>query len=132
MKNKLRQVNVSFLKFLTCRNFISEKGLVTAESAIAMMSLMTVLGMCLSVLFLVFNQFLLFESARQGSRMLSRGENEAVVKSKILAMTPSANIDFVYENDLVTVLVQKEFINIFKILKVNLSADSTSSLEFYE
>jgi len=132
MKNKLRQVKVSFLKFLTCRNFISEKGLVTAESAIAMMSLMTVLGMCLSVLFLVFNQFLLFESARQGSRMLSRGENEAVVKSKILAMTPSANIDFVYENDLVTVLVQKEFMNIFRILKVNLSADSTSSLEFYE
>ncbi len=132
MKNKLRQVKVSFLKFLTCRNFISEKGLVTAESAIAMMSLMTVLGMCLSVLFLVFNQFLLFESARQGSRMLSRGENEAVVKSKILAMTPSANIDFVYENDLVTVLVQKEFINIFRILKVKLSADSTSSLEFYE
>ncbi len=132
MKNKLRQVKVSFLKFLTCRNFISEKGLVTAESAIAMMSLMTVLGMCLSVLFLVFNQFLLFESARQGSRMLSRGENEAVVKSKILAMTPSANIDFVYENDLVTVLVQKEFINIFRILKINLSADSTSSLEFYE
>jgi len=132
MKNKLRQVKVSFLKFLTCRNFISEKGLVTAESAIAMMSLMTVLGMCLSVLFLVFNQFLLFESARQGSRMLSRGENETVVKSKILAMTPSTNIDFVYENDLVTVFVQKEFINIFKILKVNLSADSTSSLEFYE
>ncbi|MFM2200268.1 MAG: hypothetical protein RL769_323 [Pseudomonadota bacterium] len=132
MKNKLRQVKVSFLKFLTCRNFISEKGLVTAESAIAMMSLMTVLGMCLSVLFLVFNQFLLFESARQGSRMLSRGENEAVVKSKILAMTPSANINFVYENDLVTVLVQKEFINIFRILKVKLSADSTSSLEFYE
>ena len=132
MKNKLRQVKVSFLKFLTCRNFISEKGLVTAESAVAMMSLMTVLGMCLSVLFLVFNQFLLFESARQGSRMLSRGENEAVVKSKILAMTPSANIDFVYENDLVTVLVQKEFINIFRILKVKLSADSTSSQEFYE
>ena len=132
MKNKLRQVKVSFLKFLTCRNFISEKGLVTAESAIAMMSLMTVLGMCLSVLFLVFNQFLLFESARQGSRMLSRGENEVVVKSKILAMTPSANINFVYENDLVTVLVQKEFINIFRILKVKLSADSTSSLEFYE
>ena len=132
MKNKLRQVKVSFLKFLTGRNFISEKGLVTAESAIAMMSLMTVLGMCLSVLFLVFNQFLLFESARQGSRMLSRGENESVVKSKILAMTPSANIDFVYENDLVTVLVQKEFINIFRILKVKLSADSTSSLEFYE
>ena len=132
MKNKLRQVKVSFLKFLTCRNFISEKGLVTAESAVAMMSLMTVLGMCLSVLFLVFNQFLLFESARQGSRMLSRGENEAVVKSKILAMTPSANLDFVYENDLVTVLVQKEFINIFRILKVKLSADSTSSLEFYE
>ena len=132
MKNKLRQVKVSFLKFLTCRNFISEKGLVTAESAIAMMSLMTVLGMCLSVLFLVFNQFLLFESARQGSRMLSRGENEVVVKSKILAMTPSTNIDFVYENDLVTVLVQKEFINIFRILKVKLSADSTSSLEFYE
>jgi len=132
MKNKLRQVKVSFLKFLTCRNFISEKGLVTAESAIAMMSLMTVLGMCLSVLFLVFNQFLLFESARQGSRMLSRGENEEVVKSKILAMTPSANLDFVYENDLVSVLVQKEFINIFRILKINLSADSTSSLEFYE
>ncbi len=132
MKNKLRQVKVSFLKFLTCRNFISEKGLVTAESAIAMMSLMTVLGMCLSVLFLVFNQFLLFESARQGSRMLSRGENESVVKSKMLAMTPSSNIDFVYENDLVTVLVQKEFINIFKILKVNLSADSTSALESYE
>ncbi|MFZ9360812.1 MAG: TadE family type IV pilus minor pilin [Candidatus Nanopelagicales bacterium] len=132
MKNKLRQVKVSFLKFLTCRNFISEKGLVTAESAIAMMSLMTVLGMCLSVLFLVFNQFLLFESARQGSRMLSRGENESVVKSKMLAMTPSSNIDFVYENDLVTVLVQKEFVNIFKILKVNLSADSTSVLESYE
>ena len=132
MKNKLRQVKVSFLKFLTCRNFISEKGLVTAESAIAMMSLMTVLGMCLSVLFLVFNQFLLFESARQGSRMLSRGENESVVKSKMLAMTPSSNIDFVYENDLVTVLVQKEFVNIFKILKVNLSADSTSALESYE
>ena len=132
MENKLRQVKVSFLKFLTCRNFISEKGLVTAESAIAMMSLMTVLGMCLSVLFLVFNQFLLFESARQGSRMLSRGENESVVKSKMLAMTPSSNIDFIYENDLVTVLVQKEFVNIFKILKVNLSADSTSVLESYE
>ena len=132
MKNKLRQVKVSFLKFLTCRNFISEKGLVTAESAIAMMSLMTVLGMCLSVLFLVFNQFLLFESARKGSRMLSRGENESVVKSKMLAMTPSSNIDFIYENDLVTVLVQKEFVNIFKILKVNLSADSTSALESYE
>jgi len=132
MKNKLRQVKVSFLKFLTCRNFISEKGLVTAESAIAMMNLMTVLGMCLSVLFLVFNQFLLFESARQGSRMLSRGENESVVKSKMLAMTPSSNIDFLYENDLVTVLVQKEFVNIFKILKVNLSADSTSALESYE
>ena len=132
MKNKLRQVKVSFLKFLTCRNFISEKGLVTAESAIAMMSLMTVLGMCLSVLFLVFNQFLLFESARQGSRMLSRGENESVVKSKMLAMTPFSNIDFIYENDLVTVLVQKEFVNIFKILKVNLSADSTSALESYE
>lgn len=132
MKNKLRQVKVSFLKFLTCRNFISEKGLVTAESAIAMMSLMTVLGMCLSVLFLVFNQFLLFESARQGSRMLSRGENESVVKSKMLAMTPSSNIDFIYENDLVTVLVQKEFVNILKILKVNLSADSTSALESYE
>ena len=132
MKNKLRQVKVSFLKFLTCRNFISEKGLVTAESAIAMMSLITVLGMCLSVLFLVFNQFLLFESARQGSRMLSRGENESVVKSKMLAMTPSSNIDFIYENDLVTVLVQKEFVNIFKILKVNLSADSTSALESYE
>ena len=132
MKNKLRQVKVSFLKLLTCRNFISEKGLVTAESAIAMMSLMTVLGMCLSVLFLVFNQFLLFESARQGSRMLSRGENESVVKSKMLAMTPSSNIDFIYENDLVTVLVQKEFVNIFKILKVNLSADSTSVLESYE
>ena len=132
MKNKLRQVKVSFLKLLTCRNFISEKGLVTAESAIAMMSLMTVLGMCLSVLFLVFNQFLLFESARQGSRMLSRGENESVVKSKMLAMTPSSNIDFIYENDLVTVLVQKEFVNIFKILKVNLSADSTSALESYE
>ena len=132
MKNKLRQVKVSFLKFLTCRNFISEKGLVTAESAIAMMSLITVLGMCLSVLFLVFNQFLLFESARQGSRMLSRGENESVVKSKMLAMTPFSNIDFIYENDLVTVLVQKEFVNIFKILKVNLSADSTSALEYYE
>jgi hypothetical protein len=132
MKNKLRQVKVSFLKFLTCRNFISEKGLVTAESAIAMMSLMTVLGMCMSVLFLVFNQFLLFESARQGSRMLSRGENESVVKSKMLAMTPSSNIDFIYENDLVTVLVQKEFVSIFKILKVNLSADSTSALESYE
>jgi hypothetical protein len=132
MKNKLRQVKVSFLKFLTCRNFISEKGLVTAESAIAMMSLMTVLGMCLSVLFLVFNQFLLFESARQGSRMLSRGENESVVKSKMLAMTPSSNIDFIYENDLVTVLVQKEFVSIFKILKVNLSADSTSALDSYE
>jgi len=132
MKNKLRQVKVSFLKFLTCRNFISEKGLVTAESAIAMMSLITVLGMCLSVLFLVFNQFLLFESARQGSRMLSRGENESVVKSKMLAMTPFSNIDFIYENDLVTVLVQKEFVNIFKILKVNLSADSTSALESYE
>jgi hypothetical protein len=132
MKNKLRQVKVSFLKFLTCRNFISEKGLVTAESAIAMMNLMTVLGMCLSVLFLVFNQFLLFESARQGSRMLSRGENESVVKSKMLAMTPSSNIDFIYENDLVTVLVQKEFVNIFKILKLNLSADSTSALESYE
>jgi hypothetical protein len=132
MKNKLRQVKISFLKRLTCRNFISEIGLVTAESAIAMMSLMTVLGMCLSVLFLVFNQFLLFESARQGSRMLSRGENESVVKLKMLAMTPSSNIDFVYENDLVTVLVQKEFVDIFKILKVNLSADSTSSLESYE
>ena len=132
MKNKLRQVKVSFLKLLTCRNFISEKGLVTAESAIAMMSLITVLGMCLSVLFLVFNQFLLFESARQGSRMLSRGENESVVKSKMLAMTPSSNIDFIYENDLVTVLVQKEFVNVFKILKINLSADSTSALEYYE
>ena len=132
MLNKLRQVKISFLKFLTCRNFISEKGLVTAESAIAMMSLMTVLGMCLSVLFLVFNQFLLFESARQGSRMLSRGENEAVVKSKMLAMTPSSNINFIYENDLVTVLVQKEFVKIFNILKVNLAADSTSSLESYE
>ena len=132
MKNKLRQVKVSFLKFLTCRNFISEKGLVTAESAIAMMSLMTVLGMCLSVLFLVFNQFLLFESARQGSRMLSRGENESVVKSKMLAMTPSSNIDFIYEKDLVTVLVQKEFANIFKIFKINLSADSTSASESYE
>ncbi len=132
MKNKLRQVKVSFLKFLTCRNFISEKGLVTAESAIAMMSLMTVLGMCLSVLFLIFNQFLLFESARRGSRMLSRGENESVVKSKMLAMTPFSNIEFIYENDLVTVLVQKEFVNIFKILKVNLSADSTSTLESYE
>ena len=132
MKNKLRQVKVSFLKLLTCRNFISEKGLVTAESAIAMMSLMTVLGMCLSVLFLVFNQILLFESARQGSRMLSRGENESVVKSKMLAMTPFSNIDFIYENDLITVLVQKEFVNIFKILKLNLSADSTSALEYYE
>jgi hypothetical protein len=30
------------------------------------------------------------------------------------------------------VLVQKEFVNIFKILKVNLSADSTSALESYE
>jgi hypothetical protein len=64
--------------------------------------------------------------------MLSRGENESVVKLKMLAMTPSSNIDFVYENDLVTVLVQKEFVDIFKILKVNLSADSTSSLESYE
>jgi hypothetical protein len=64
--------------------------------------------------------------------MLSRGENESVVKSKMLAMTPSSNIDFIYENDLVTVLVQKEYVNIFKILKINLSADSTSSLESYE
>ena len=132
MKNKLRQVKVFFLKFLICRNFISEKGLVTAESAIAMMSLMAVLGMCLSVLFLVFNQFLLFESARQASRMLSRGESEAYVTSKIFSMTPSANIDFIYENDLVTVLVQKEFINSFKFFNIRLSADSTSTLENYE
>ena len=129
MKNKLRQVKVFFLKFLICRNFISEKGLVTAESAIAMMSLMAVLGMCLSVLFLVFNQFLLFESARQASRMLSRGESEAFVTSKILSMTPFANIDFIYEEDLVTVLVQKEFVNSFKLLNISLSADSTSTLE---
>jgi hypothetical protein len=129
MKNKLRQVKVSFLKFLICRNFISEKGLVTAESAIAMMSLMAVLGMCLSVLVLVFNQFLLFESARQASRMLSRGESEAFVTSKILTMTPSANIDFIYEDDLVTVLVQKEFVNSFKLLNISLSADSTSTVE---
>jgi len=129
MKNKLRQVKVSFLKFLICRNFISEKGLVTAESAVAMMSLMAVLGMCLSVLVLVFNQFLLFESARQASRMLSRGESEAFVTSKILSMTPSANIDFIYEEDLVTVLVQKEFVNSFKLLNISLSADSTSILE---
>jgi len=129
MKNKLRQVKVSFLKFLICRNFISEKGLVTAESAIAMMSFMAVLGMCLSVLFLVFNQFLLFESARQASRMLSRGESEAFVTSKILSMTPSANIDFIYEDDLVSVLVQKEFVNSFKLLNISLSADSTSTVE---
>jgi len=129
MKNKLRQVKVSFLKFLICRNFISEKGLVTAESAIAMMSLMAVLGMCLSVLILVFNQFLLLESARKASRMLSRGESEAFVTSKILSMTPSANIDFIYEEDLVTVLVQKEFVNSFKLLNISLSADSTSTVE---
>ena len=93
---------------------------------------MTVLGMCLSVLFLVFNQFLLFESARQASRLLSRGENESFVTSKILSMTPSANIDFIYENDLVTVLVQKDFINSFKFFNIRLSADSTSTLENYE
>ena len=90
------------------------------------------LGMCLSVLFLVFNQFLLFESARQASRMLSRGESDAYVTSKILSMTPSANIDFIYENDLVTVLVQKEFINSLKFFNVKLTADSTSTLENYE
>jgi hypothetical protein len=103
--------------------------MVTAESAIAMMSLMAVLGMCLSVLVLVFNQFLLFESARQASRMLSRGESKAFVTSKILTMIPSANIDFIYEEDLVTVLVQKEFVNSFKLLNISLSADSTSTVE---
>lgn len=132
MKNKLRQVKVSFLKLLTCRNFISEKGLVTAESAIAMMSLTAVLGMCLSVLFLVFNQFLLFESARQGSRLLARGETEDFVTAKVLSITPNANVNYLYENNLVTVLVEKEFFNIFKTVKVNLSADSTSFSENYE
>ena len=132
MKNKLRQVKVSFLKLLTCRNFISEKGLVTAESAIAMMSLTAVLGMCLSVMFLVFNQFLLFESARQGSRLLGRGETEDFVTAKVLSITPNANVNYLYENNLVTILVEKELFNIFKIVKVNLSADSTSFLENYE
>ncbi len=132
MKNKLRQVKVSFLKSLTCRNFISEKGLVTAESAIALMSLTAVLGMCLSVMFLVFNQFLLFESARQGSRLLARGETEDFVTAKVLSITPNANVNYLYENNLVTVLVEKEFFNIFKIVKINLSADSTSFLENYE
>lgn len=132
MKNKLRQVKVSFLKLLTCRNFISERGLVTAESAIAMMSLTAVLGMCLSVMFLVFNQFLLFESARQGSRLLARGETEDFVTEKVLSITPNANVNYFYENNLVTVLVEKEFFNIFKIVKVNLSADSTSFMENYE
>ena len=47
-------------------------------------------------------------------------------------MAPSANIDFIYENDLVTVLVQKNFINSFKFFNVKLSADSTSTLENYE
>ncbi|MEY3496945.1 MAG: hypothetical protein RJA80_1168, partial [Actinomycetota bacterium] len=49
-----------------------------------------------------------------------------------LRVVLSKLFDFIYENDLVTVLVQKEFVNIFKILKVNLSADSTSTLESYE
>ena len=125
MKN-LRQINVSFLKQLICRKTLNEKGLVTAEAAIATFSLVTILSFCLSVIYLVFNQIIVFEAARDASRMLSRGESEVIVEQKINQLVKDSTIEINYDNNLVTVWVAKE---IFGLFKTSVSANSTSYYE---
>ena len=98
MKKNLRQINVSFLKQLICRKTLNENGLVTAEAAIATFSLVTILSFCLSFIYLVFNQIIVFEAARDASRMLSRGESEVIVEQKINQLVKDSTIKINYEN----------------------------------
>ena len=62
-----------------CRNFVNSKGAVTAEAAVNSLSIVMLLGACMSVLIIMHSQFSVYEAARTSSRMLARGESDQVV-----------------------------------------------------
>lgn len=129
MKNKLRHIFVYFLRHRLCRNFVNSKGAVTAEADINSLSIAMLLGACMSVLIIMHSQFCVYEAARNGSRMLARGESDQVVYEQIQDIAPMSEIQVNYTDTAVTVWVTNEPIGVVSWLKTTVSAHSTSGLE---
>jgi hypothetical protein len=129
MLNKLRYFQVFFLRQRLCRNFISSKGAVTAEAAVASLSMATILGMCLSVLVIVHTQFLVFEAARTGSRMLARGESEQVVLESITNIAPMSEVNINYSETTVTVWVSNNPLGVVPFLQTTVTSHATAGFE---
>ena len=129
MQNKLRHNLVYFLRHKLCRNFVNQKGAITAEAAVNSLSIAMLLGACMSVLIIMHSQFLVYEAARKSSRMLARGESEQVVFEQVQDIAPMSEVHVDYSKDFVTVWVTNEPIGVVSWLRTTVTAHSTSGLE---
>jgi Flp pilus assembly protein TadG len=112
-----------------CRNFVNQKGAITAEAAVNSLSIAMLLGACMSVLIIMHSQFLVYEAARTSSRMLARGESEQVVFEQVQDIAPMSEMHVDYSNDFITVWVTNEPIGVVSWLRTTVTAHSTSGLE---
>jgi Flp pilus assembly protein TadG len=112
-----------------CRNFVNQKGAITAEAAVNSLSIAMLLGACMSVLIIMHGQFLVYEAARTSSRMLARGESEQVVFEQVQDIAPMSEMHVDYSKDFVTVWVTNEPIGVVSWLRTTVTAHSTSGLE---
>ena len=129
MQNKLRHNLVYFLRHKLCRNFVNQKGAITAEAAVNSLSIAMLLGACMSVLIIMHSQFLVYEAARTSSRMLARGESEQIVFEQVQDIAPMSEMHVDYSKDFVTVWVTNEPIGVVSWLRTTVTAHSTSGLE---
>lgn len=128
MFKKLRHKLFSSPNSNLCRMH-DESGAVTAEAAVASLSIATLLGACLTVLVIIHAHFTVFEAARTGSRMIARGESEQVVYEKINDIAPMSQTYIDYGFDSVTVWVNLQPIGVVSWLQTTVSSHSTSGLE---
>jgi hypothetical protein len=96
-----------------CRNFVNAKTAVTTEAAVNFLSIVMLLGSCMSVLIIMHNQFSVYEASRTSSPMIAREESHQVN----------------YSDDSVTVWVTNEPIGFVSWLRTTVIDHSTSRLE---
>jgi hypothetical protein len=85
-----------------------DRGSVTAETALALPSLVLVLALCVGVLAAGAAKVRCYDAARAAARELARDEDLATARRTALRLAPGARVQVTAEGDLVRVRVSDE------------------------
>lgn len=76
---------------MQCSRYDGERGTVTAEFAVVLTGVLTVLALCVSAIVVIGQQVALTSLASSGARMLARGEDEGAVRAAVSAAQPGTS-----------------------------------------